>query len=585
MTSTFPITDELTDLVDPGAALISLRDNGLDLPTAISEAVDNSQQAGATLIQINLHEVTQGKSRKISRVVIADNGIGIPGNYLPKCLKFGWSSRFNDRSGLGRFGVGMDMAALSQAKRLEVYSKPIGSENIFSAYWDLEEIDNNPNFKIPCRPLKKLPKSLVPWIQYEDGSSFESYTIVVWDKVDRISGGGRYGNSLEDEYSSVRKFLARAYRKFIDNGMRIKFQGDEIHPYDPLFLISNPHIFAHYEKELKSGELTENDLTGVEIEKEEISINGEKVEIKVYIVPRVLRWKEGDGGERDKFNRDITKIAQIKESQGCVSLLRNGREIYYDIIPRLLPTRVEDLDRYIGIEVSFPATLDEYFRVRNVKKGAVPVDKLRQQIKTWLDKPVRKARKDIRDDWAEVKMQKSSTSHNYTEAEEIARVVQTTLPLGLAGVTLTNADEERLVLELIEDLLLTEENNPKEVEMLRQRVSKNPITIRDIPWTGNELLDIEHLNNKVILKFNSRHSFYKEVVLPLKAWIKQPNAAEVDNLPRFMLRLDAAIDFIFMAYARAESMHRDPETQYGDLRRNWGHFIHAFLREFLNHEE
>ncbi|BAY60153.1 hypothetical protein NIES22_02100 [Calothrix brevissima NIES-22] len=77
----------------------------------------------------------------------------------------------------------------------------------------------------------------------------------------------------------------------------------------------------------------------------------------------------------------------------------------------------------------------------------------------------------------------------------------------------------------------------------------------------------------------------KEVVLPLKAWTKQPNASEVDNLLRLVSRLDAAIDFIFMAYAKAESMHRDPESQYGDLRRHWGHFIHAFLREFLNHEE
>ncbi|HAJ63402.1 MAG TPA: ATP-binding protein, partial [Cyanobacteria bacterium UBA8543] len=221
MTSALPITEEFTDLVEPGAALTSLRDNGLDLPTAIGEAVDNSQQARATLVQIDMREVSEGKSKKVDRVVIADNGIGIPGSILAKCLKFGWSSRFNDRTGLGRFGVGMVIAALSQARRLEVYSKPSDSEDIFFAYWDLEEIDKDPDFKIRCRKLDKLPKDLVSCVQYQNGNEFESYTIVVWEKVDRITGGGRYGNSLENQYSSVRKFLARAYRKFIDNGLKI----------------------------------------------------------------------------------------------------------------------------------------------------------------------------------------------------------------------------------------------------------------------------------------------------------------------------------------------------------------------------
>ncbi|HAA31711.1 MAG TPA: ATP-binding protein [Cyanobacteria bacterium UBA8553] len=585
MTSALPITEEFTDLVEPGAALTSLRDNGLDLPTAIGEAVDNSQQARATLVQIDMREVSEGKSKKVDRVVIADNGIGIPGSILAKCLKFGWSSRFNDRTGLGRFGVGMVIAALSQARRLEVYSKPSDSEDIFFAYWDLEEIDKDPDFKIRCRKLDKLPKDLVSCVQYQNGNEFESYTIVVWEKVDRITGGGRYGNSLENQYSSVRKFLARAYGKFIDNGLKIEFQGKEIQAHDPLFLIDNPRIFNHYEKELKSKEISEDNLRGVDIEKGEIYIDDEKVEIQVYLAPRIFRWEEGDGGERDKFDRDITQLAQIKEAEGCISLLRNGREIYYDIVPRLLPTKVEKLDRYIGIEVSFPATLDEYFRVRNVKKGAVPVDKLREEIKNWLDKPVRKARRDIRKDWGEVKKQKRSTSSNHTEAETVARTAQVTMPPGLAGATLTPADEQRLIEELLEDLHLTDEKDSKAADAVRDRISKNPVTIEDIPWPGKELFEIEHLNNKVILKLNSRHLFYKEVLLPLKTWASQPDAVEVDDLSRITLRLSAVIDFIFMAYAKAENMHRDPENQYGDLRRDWSYFMNTYLREFLAHQE
>src|SRR3712207_8272631 len=40
-------------------------------------------------------------------------------NTLHSCLKIGWSSRYNQRGGIGRFGVGMTMAAIHECKRVE----------------------------------------------------------------------------------------------------------------------------------------------------------------------------------------------------------------------------------------------------------------------------------------------------------------------------------------------------------------------------------------------------------------------------------------------------------------------------------
>ncbi|HUY50381.1 MAG TPA: hypothetical protein VMV92_32520 [Streptosporangiaceae bacterium] len=68
-------------------------------------------------------------------------------------------------------------------------------------------------------------------------------------------------------------------------------------------------------------------------------------------------------------------------------MMRNGREINYDIVAKLLPGGVDKIDRYIGIEVAFPATLDEFFQVRNVKRSAIPVDKLREELRKWLEPP------------------------------------------------------------------------------------------------------------------------------------------------------------------------------------------------------
>ena len=93
-----------------------------------------------------------------------------------------------------------------------------------------------------------------------------------------------------------------------------------------------------------------------------------------------------------------------RDHAGRISIMRNGREIYYDIVPRILPSGVDKIDRYIGIEVSFPAELDEYFQVRNVKRGAEPVSKLREELREWLKLSVIQVRKEIGLHWKEVEI-------------------------------------------------------------------------------------------------------------------------------------------------------------------------------------
>jgi hypothetical protein len=44
---------------------------------------------------------------------VLDNGCGMDPTTLRQALRFGGSSRFNDRSGLGRFGIGLPNSSLS----------------------------------------------------------------------------------------------------------------------------------------------------------------------------------------------------------------------------------------------------------------------------------------------------------------------------------------------------------------------------------------------------------------------------------------------------------------------------------------
>src|SRR5688572_18835198 len=70
--------------------------------SAIAELVDNSIQAEATDIRINVTSCVDGGDWPIE-ISVLDNGTGMDRSTLRQSLRFGGSTRFNDRRGLGRY--------------------------------------------------------------------------------------------------------------------------------------------------------------------------------------------------------------------------------------------------------------------------------------------------------------------------------------------------------------------------------------------------------------------------------------------------------------------------------------------------
>ncbi|WP_427913936.1 ATP-binding protein [Ramlibacter sp. MMS24-I3-19] len=119
-------------LTHQGQALESSRDSGFDLSAAVGEPVDNSWEAGASTVRI---QTVREDGGSITDIGIADNGAGIPAEILPNVLSVGYSSRYNSRKGLGRFGMGLKLAALSLGRRAEVYTKARGSRPSTGRCW------------------------------------------------------------------------------------------------------------------------------------------------------------------------------------------------------------------------------------------------------------------------------------------------------------------------------------------------------------------------------------------------------------------------------------------------------------------
>ncbi|WP_439846979.1 ATP-binding protein [Bacillus subtilis] len=558
-----------SDIFQVDKALESWRDSGFDLSTAVGEVVDNSIEAGSKIVKVIPYQNKTDKS--INTIVFADNGLGIKPDILAQTLKIGFSTRYNQRKGLGRFGVGMKVAALSQGRRVDIYTKPLGEDRYYHAFLDLDLIATEEQTHIIAQEIDGFPKEYAMHMAWDDGAPFESGTLIVWSKIDRLTNEGKYGNSISEYLQELTKFLARAYRKFIDQGLVIQLGDKFLDLYDPLMLIESPRI---------SKLVGENNLPSEIIDRSVIKIDGEEVEITVTLLPEVLRKVKGEGGYKGSASR--FKELYLKDRDGKISILRNGREIYYDPIQGMFPTRIENVDRFIGVEISFPATLDEYFQVRNVKRGAVPVGKLRAEIRKILDKPVRAARKEIQDVFLKTSTEKRKNDIEHTPATKAVKEAEKTAIPGRAGLNTPEDEVKEVIQDILEDAGIDPDTNKELAGKMTEQINEQPITLVDSSWPGKELLDITHFNGKAVVKLNHRHPFIKQIYNPIKEAASQdPSTINPDEMIELSRKVEAAIDVLFMAYAKAENMHVNPDDVYSDLRTQWGFFSGAYVRELL----
>src|SRR5262249_22102064 len=97
-----------------GQTLInSLRDLGYNNTTsAICEHVDNALQWGAKEIRVYFRQTGKQPNQRID-VMVYDNGSGMAPHVLKVAMAFGGSMVYDNRGGIGRYGMGMKAAALN----------------------------------------------------------------------------------------------------------------------------------------------------------------------------------------------------------------------------------------------------------------------------------------------------------------------------------------------------------------------------------------------------------------------------------------------------------------------------------------
>jgi len=334
----------------------SVRDSGYrGTANALAELVDNSIEASATQIRIELRSVLQQLGgpdrpalRRVVEVVVADNGGGMDATCLERALSFGGSSRFDSRGGLGRFGMGLPAASVSQCRRVEIYSWQRGGPVLFTCL-DVDEVASERMVEIPAPRAVPLPAP------YEHLRSGDSGTIVVWKRFDdRLDHEGRH----EHLERSLRPLLGRIFRHFIlDGGVSIELDGtavaaiDPLHadprtglPGDPLATVDGPFVV---EVPLPGGAAGET----------------APIELRLSLLPEQWQREMGRNATDAKRARELRHL----DLTDGVSMVRANREV--DLAPNPFAQRHWTAGWY-RIEIRFDPRLDELFSVTNNKQQA-----------------------------------------------------------------------------------------------------------------------------------------------------------------------------------------------------------------------
>lgn len=333
----------------PSVLMNSMRSIGYTFRTALADIVDNSISATAHNVWIDVPVNDDDL-----HITILDDGKGMSRDDLFNAMKYGSDREYN-ADDLGRFGLGLKSASLSQCRILTVVSK---NENEISAFqWDLDSVIEDK--KWDCIELEQNEIAAVPNIDKLFGMKMG--TLVVWQNFDIAykKSNGRIREYLSDEMADAEKHLALVFHRYLSNKFkpfRIYVNNDAIEALDP-FLENHP----------------KTDSKKVS----EINMEGGIIKVQPFILPHMSDLSDSDIGK-------LGGIEALRSDQGFY-IYRNDRLIIYGKWFRLSSSGISpELMKYGRIKVDIPNSLDDIWDI-DIKKQNATIPK---QILNYLKKAV-----------------------------------------------------------------------------------------------------------------------------------------------------------------------------------------------------
>ena len=318
----------------------SMRSLGYSFSSAIADLIDNSISAKAKKILI-IAEPNSNPS-----LVIFDDGCGMNQNELYEAMRYGSSNPLEERNedDLGRFGLGLKSASMSQCRKLVVVSKKEGQ--ICGYSWDLDYVIEKQSWMLKGFNSEEI----VQYPHIELLNDVEHGTYIYLSEFDRIKEATEnisetFNKCLDDMINH----LALVFHRYIDEGLKILVNGVEIESRDP-FLLN--HSATQRKRESS------------------FHINGEKIVLKPYILPHLSKLSQ----------EDLDKVGgkdRLRSDQGFY-VYRNKRLIIWGTWFRL--ERKDELNKLARVMVDIPNSLDYMWSIDIKKSAATLPDIIRRNM-------------------------------------------------------------------------------------------------------------------------------------------------------------------------------------------------------------
>lgn len=360
----------------------SLRDNGYNNTAyALGELIDNSLQAKATRVEVGFIEEQKKSSKSkrqtytVSEISVWDNGEGMDAETLLAAMQFGGGTHRNDNQGMGKFGMGLPNSSISQCKRVEVWSWQ-NNDFPYYTYLDVDEMKTGNLEEVPIPEERDIPEE---YSKIFFSSRPKSGTLIVWSNLDKLNW--KTGKSI---YRHCESLVGRMYRNFIcDENIIIESItykrgiNNDLHVVertafkanDPMYLkkeTSLPDLPGSYKNEAFFEQFDQEKIPVEYFDEEGVSKSADVTItssiVKSNIAKEILKTRTKSLG--------MTRWGKHCGKNIGVSIVRANRELV--LRDSFLSSSLREYKgRFIGIEVSFPPTLDSVFGVTNNKQDAI----------------------------------------------------------------------------------------------------------------------------------------------------------------------------------------------------------------------
>lgn len=335
----------------------STRAIGYSLEAAVADIIDNSIAARATSVNLFFFPIDK------EYVAIMDNGYGMDENELNLAMQYGSKNPIDERKAddLGRFGLGLKTASLSQCRKLTVVTKQ--EEVLLARRWDIDYVTKTGTWSLLVLEDKEI--SQIPHI--EDLKANKTGTLVVWQHLDRLKVGEiNFEQSLGRKIDVVREHLSLVYHRYLsgEKGLRkliIEINSKRLMPTDPF--LSTKSVQA--------------------MDEEVFLIQGEKIIVRPYILPHISKMSAEEikmlGGKEG-----------LRKQQGFY-VYRNKRLLVWGTWFRMM--RQAETSKLARIRVDIPNALDELWTLDIKKSSAIPPAEVRANLKSVIDKMAEKSKR------------------------------------------------------------------------------------------------------------------------------------------------------------------------------------------------